>query len=546
MAAIVVAKAALETNKNVNKYIPGGWITVLASILVIIVIVPILVFQAVASGVAPFLKGGYQEVCATASVNGDSGSKGGDPIVGGILSQYSTIATPWPSEDSANVSFPAPNPVMTSGFGPRAPIMTSAGLTPGFHNGQDFGQAQGSPVLSIADGIVATAANGGSPYGSHVAVKHTVNGEHYTSVYGHVIGASITVKVGDTVKAGQQIASVGTEGLSTAPHIHLTLTRGDYSPSASEPFGTGGGPGNSIDAGVFLNTNGAKTASGGLTGTEFNGVSSDEDTLCKDGSAGLEGDGFSSWGGFENGQIDGTSAISFAPQFSLMSRAASDLSALNKQYKARFGKDIAIEIAYRDGTNQALLYETGSQLEPVGSSMYGWARAIKITMAFDTSEYSWMTANAPKMGWDQTSTYKKGGTAANAGIWGYKGNGENGDIPVAANANAEESRATAKKILEEDHGWGAAEYTCLVKLWEHESNWNYKAENPSSGAYGIVQALPPSKMNTVGTDWRTNAATQIKWGLIYIEDRYGTPCGAWSFWQETDPAKKSGYPGNWY
>ncbi len=76
-------------------------------------------------------------------------------------------------------------------------------------------------------------------------------------------------------------------------------------------------------------------------------------------------------------------------------------------------------------------------------------------------------------------------------------------------------------------GWGGSEWTCLESLWERESGWNYQAANPSSGAYGIPQALPGSKMASAGSDWASNPATQIKWGLGYIADRYGTPCGAW-------------------
>jgi hypothetical protein len=76
-------------------------------------------------------------------------------------------------------------------------------------------------------------------------------------------------------------------------------------------------------------------------------------------------------------------------------------------------------------------------------------------------------------------------------------------------------------------GWTGQEWTCLEMLWERESGWNHQAANPSSGAYGIPQALPGSKMGSAGSDWATNPATQIKWGLGYIADRYGTPCGAW-------------------
>jgi len=77
-------------------------------------------------------------------------------------------------------------------------------------------------------------------------------------------------------------------------------------------------------------------------------------------------------------------------------------------------------------------------------------------------------------------------------------------------------------------GWSQAEYDCLVALWNKESHWNVYAHNKSSGAYGIPQALPGSKMASAGADWATNPKTQITWGLGYIQNRYGTPCGAWN------------------
>ena len=79
-------------------------------------------------------------------------------------------------------------------------------------------------------------------------------------------------------------------------------------------------------------------------------------------------------------------------------------------------------------------------------------------------------------------------------------------------------------------GFPIAEFPCLEKLWTKESGWNEKAANPS-GAYGIPQALPGSKMGSEGSDWRTNPATQIKWGLGYVKGRYNTPCGAWNHFQ---------------
>ncbi|MEW2376322.1 lytic transglycosylase domain-containing protein [Micromonospora sp. NPDC047812] len=81
-------------------------------------------------------------------------------------------------------------------------------------------------------------------------------------------------------------------------------------------------------------------------------------------------------------------------------------------------------------------------------------------------------------------------------------------------------------------GFGMDQFPCLNKLWDKESGWNHKARNPSSGAYGIPQALPGSKMGSVADDWQTNPATQIKWGLGYIEGRYGSPCKAWAHSQD--------------
>jgi hypothetical protein len=103
--------------------------------------------------------------------------------------------------------------------------------------------------------------------------------------------------------------------------------------------------------------------------------------------------------------------------------------------------------------------------------------------------------------------------------------------PVAAGT----ARAIAKKLAA-DRGWGDDQFACLDSLWQRESGWRTTAGNPTSGAYGIPQSLPGSKMASVGPNWRTDAKTQIIWGLGYIKGRYGTPCGAWSHFQSS----------NWY
>lgn len=88
------------------------------------------------------------------------------------------------------------------------------------------------------------------------------------------------------------------------------------------------------------------------------------------------------------------------------------------------------------------------------------------------------------------------------------------------------AQQVAKEIIASDYGWSNHEFGCLKSLWSHESHWNYKARNKHSGAHGIAQALPAVKMEVIGSDWRTNPVTQIKWGLRYIDSRYSTPCRA--------------------
>ncbi|MFG2563003.1 lytic transglycosylase domain-containing protein [Streptomyces sp. NPDC048496] len=88
-----------------------------------------------------------------------------------------------------------------------------------------------------------------------------------------------------------------------------------------------------------------------------------------------------------------------------------------------------------------------------------------------------------------------------------------------------EVQAMARQMVPGD------QFQCFSNIVNHESTWNYRASNASSGAYGLVQALPGSKMASAGADWQTNPATQIKWGLGYMDGRYGSPCGAWLFWQ---------------
>lgn len=99
------------------------------------------------------------------------------------------------------------------------------------------------------------------------------------------------------------------------------------------------------------------------------------------------------------------------------------------------------------------------------------------------------------------------------------------DFAVKGSYSTAEVQAMARQMVPGD------QFQCFSNIVNNESSWDYTATNASSGAYGLVQSLPASKMSSAGADWRTNPATQIKWGLGYMNERYGSPCGAWSFWQ---------------
>jgi hypothetical protein len=102
---------------------------------------------------------------------------------------------------------------------------------------------------------------------------------------------------------------------------------------------------------------------------------------------------------------------------------------------------------------------------------------------------------------------------------------DSSSFPVQSSYSVAEVQAMAQQMVPAD------QFQCFSNIVDHESGWDYTATNPSSGAYGLMQALPGSKMASAGADWQTNPATQIEWGLSYMNDRYGSPCGAWEFWQ---------------
>lgn len=118
---------------------------------------------------------------------------------------------------------------------------------------------------------------------------------------------------------------------------------------------------------------------------------------------------------------------------------------------------------------------------------------------------------------------------------GGSADASSGGVARAKSVVPADPRKIAQQMIVE-YGWDSSEFSCLDQLWVSESAWDVDATNPTSGAYGIPQSLPPEKMAAAGPDWRTNPATQIEWGLEYIDLSYGTPCSAWEFKQAN----------NWY
>ena len=102
-----------------------------------------------------------------------------------------------------------------------------------------------------------------------------------------------------------------------------------------------------------------------------------------------------------------------------------------------------------------------------------------------------------------------------------------GSSPASSPAQPSGSPQQIARAMLGSYGWSSSQFGCLQSLWNAESGWNVYASNPS-GAYGIPQALPGSKMASAGPDWQSNPATQIRWGLGYIKGLYGSPCGAWA------------------
>lgn len=191
---------------------------------------------------------------------------------------------------------------------------------------------------------------------------------------------------------------------------------------------------------------------------------------------------------------------------------------LTAQLASLKGTNAAVEDQYRQGQAALAAYQAAQEAKRRAAEEQ--ARQQAAAQAAQAAQAGQAAANAPVP--DQGSGY----IPVNVLLPNIPGNEVN-------NPGGAQDYAAARLGA---YGWGGDQMPCLVQLWNQESGWQTNATNMSSGAYGIAQALLPSKYSSTGSDWLTNYRTQIDWGLGYIRDRYGSPCGAWGHEQSN----------NWY
>ena len=159
--------------------------------------------------------------------------------------------------------------------------------------------------------------------------------------------------------------------------------------------------------------------------------------------------------------------------------------------------------------------------------MSGLEGARAEMIAVDVASHTMHRVGAPKLA--STASATASTSTSTSGTGGTSGAGGVGTVN-APPPNPGSAQSIAYNMLPSFGFDAKTQFGCLDALWNHESGWRWNAYNPS-GAYGIPQALPGSKMASAGADWQTNPATQIRWGLGYIKGQYGTPCSAWAFWE---------------
>lgn len=487
---------------------------------------------------------GGSEPTSTPSPVSDSGGTAGDTNVGSLPDTGDNLVFPLPAKFQASTS---------SSYGWR--IHPIEGILK-FHYGTDIAAPTGVPVYAIGAGKVIHSSVwfGG---GNTVAVEHNINGKKIQTWNLHL--SVIKVKVGDMVSTGQIIGLVGDTGNSKGAHLHLEVRDGTRYQV------------DNVDPRIWMGKNNLVALSGEgdevtpAPGTEqiydldIDNLSAAEVCDLNRRELGKLVSANKKWGNHSNGKIPegelkkskGLGDFLFNPS------AAESLEQANELYKEKFGKSLPIMIGYEDikaqkycikneknradlglleltpekdrSKAEQVLFEelkekvTGEAREcPVaGKSNFGWGMALQFSAPLNdtsTEEYKWIKSQFETFGWLQPDV----GGVGDYGYWEYSG--MTGSLN--ADGTTPEGAKQIARALFPRYGWDMVEFGCIETLWQRESNWNYQAKNASSGAYGIPQALPASKMASVAKDWETNPKTQIEWGLKYIAERYKKPCAA--------------------
>lgn len=391
-----------------------------------------------------------------------------------------------------------PLPAVTSNYGPR--IAPTAGAST-FHQGTDYGAPIGTPLLAIADGVVVNALQTSTGYGPELIIKSNIDGQVVFYTYRHQ--NKTYVSAGQSVKAGQHVADVGNFGISTGPHLHFEIALGSTS--------------NTTDPVPFLQSHGAGNATvidpatGQAVGLEP-GPDVDDCILidtCGGDASGVVETALSYVG---TPYVYGGESPGSGLDCSGMVMKAFEANGMNVPRTAQAQYDFSQHISRSEVRPGDLIFCGGER------SIYH----VKLVIKADPLTYVHAPSPGKKV---ETNSYSCSGGEHYGRISG----GKMVNNEMVCDAQTPEGAKEYAKSIMDDYGFSTSDFADLEWLWDGESGWRWDAKNPTSGAYGIPQSLPGDKMASAGADWKTNGQTQIKWGLQYIKDRYGSLSKARTF-----------------
>lgn len=468
-----------------------------------------------------------ESVCSNDTNSSGSLNPGNGSSFSGTVSKDCVAAgksCPGQTFDSINPP-PATNLVMplssmpkTSSYGWRFHPIRKVNV---FHAGADYSSPLGTPIYAIADGVVVVAKMDDPNYtckgkgpGSLLTIKSNIKGQ--MTFFNILHANTFTVSVGQNVRAGQQVATVGSKGCSTGPHLHLEVGIG--------------GTNNIVNPSDWLTNNGVTSAplttvdpatgqsaplspyqDGSCPTTNMCGGNKTEILKTAEQQVGKP----YVWGGTSPAGFDCSGLVNWsASQHGVqLTRTADSLwHTLPPVPQSQIQPgDVFFCINGGRAYHTGFVYSPTQQLHAAGKG--------KGVIINDTTG-GWCHGNKVEFG----RINAEGGATPGTGLM------------CGSGTSPESAKAIASAMLSE-YGWSESEMPALEKLWTKESSWNYQAKNPSSGAAGIPQCLPTKgakdkcRDSSVGgfPDFDTNPVSQIKWGLKYIKERYGSPSQALAF-----------------